>query len=61
MFKYRDEQTAKKILEGIKNMGVEAKFMHICGTHQDTIVRFGLEQMLNDVGIEIAQGPGCPV
>ena len=61
MFKYRDEETAKKILDGIKNMGVEAKFMHICGTHQDTIVRFGLEQMLNDVGIEIAQGPGCPV
>ncbi len=61
MFKYRDEQTAKKILEGIDAMGVHAKFMHICGTHQDTIVRFGLEQMLNDVGIEIAQGPGCPV
>jgi len=61
MFKYRDEQTAKKILEGIKAMDVHAKFMHICGTHQDTIVRFGLEQMLNDVGIEIAQGPGCPV
>ncbi len=61
MFKYRDEKTAKKILDGIKAMNVQAKFMHICGTHQDTIVRFGLEQMLNDVGIEIAQGPGCPV
>jgi len=61
MFKYRDEETAKKILDGIKAMEVEAKFMHICGTHQDTIVRFGLEEMLNDVGVEIAQGPGCPV
>ena len=49
MFKYRDEKTAKKILDGIKAMNVQAKFMHICGTHQDTIVRFGLEQMLNDV------------
>ena len=61
MFKYRDEETAKKILKGIADMGVKAKFMHICGTHQDTIVRFGLEEMLRDAGVEIAQGPGCPV
>ena len=61
MFKYRDEETAKRILQGIKDTGVKAKFMHICGTHQDTIVRFGLEDMLRDAGIEIAQGPGCPV
>jgi len=61
MFKYRDEETAKKILDGIRAMDVDYKFMHICGTHQDTIVRFGLEEMLNDVGVQIAQGPGCPV
>ncbi len=61
MFKYRDEKTAGKILDGIRNTGVKAKFMHICGTHQDTIVRFGLEELLRDAGIEIAQGPGCPV
>ena len=61
MFKYRDEETAKKILNGIRDMDMHVKFMHICGTHQDTIVRFGLEEMLNDVGVEIAQGPGCPV
>ena len=61
MFKYRDEETAKKILERIKAMDVDVRLMHICGTHQDTIVRFGLEEMLNDVGVRIAQGPGCPV
>jgi hydrogenase expression/formation protein HypD len=61
MFKYRDEETAKKIIAAIKDMGLENKFMHVCGTHQDTIVRFGLEQMLEDSGIEICQGPGCPV
>ena len=61
MFKYRDEETAKKILDRIRDMNMNAKFMHICGTHQDTVVRFGLEEMLKDVGIEIAQGPGCPV
>ena len=61
MYKYRDEGTARKILDGIRAMDVDVKFMHICGTHQDTIVRFGLEEMLNEVGVEIAQGPGCPV
>ncbi len=61
MFKYRDEATAKKILEKIRDMDVKCTFMHVCGTHQDTIVRFGLEEMLADVGVEIRQGPGCPV
>ncbi|MDR3205749.1 MAG: hydrogenase formation protein HypD [Candidatus Methanoplasma sp.] len=61
MFKYRDGETAKKIVASIKDMGLRSKFMHVCGTHQDTIVRFGLEEMLLDAGIEICQGPGCPV
>ncbi|MDR3283094.1 MAG: hydrogenase formation protein HypD [Candidatus Methanoplasma sp.] len=61
MFKYRDGETAKKIMASIKDMGLSNKFMHVCGTHQDTIVRFGLEDMLLDAGVEICQGPGCPV
>ena len=61
MFKYRDGDTAKRILVSIKDMGSDVKFMHVCGTHQDTIVRFGLEELLADVGVEICQGPGCPV
>ncbi len=61
MYKYRDEVTAKRIIKGIKGLNVDCKIMHICGTHQDTIVRFGLDQMLTDAGIEIHQGPGCPV
>lgn len=60
-FKYRDEETAKKILDRIRAMDVDVRLMHICGTHQDAIVRYGLEEMLNDVGVKIAQGPGCPV
>ncbi len=61
MFKYRDEATARRILAAIGDFGLESKFMHVCGTHQDTIVRFGLEEMLADAGITIQQGPGCPV
>ena len=61
MYKLRDEATAKKILDKIRDLDVQCTFMHVCGTHQDTIVRFGLEPMLRQVGVEIRQGPGCPV
>ncbi|MCL2712706.1 MAG: hydrogenase formation protein HypD [Methanomassiliicoccaceae archaeon] len=61
MFKFRDGKTSEKILNEIKNLNIECKLMHVCGTHQDTMVRFGLEELLSDVGIEIRQGPGCPV
>ena len=61
MFKLRDEATAKKIIDKIRAMNVDYKFMHVCGTHQDTMVRFGIDAMLKDVGVEIKQGPGCPV
>ncbi|MDR0778978.1 MAG: hydrogenase formation protein HypD [Methanomassiliicoccaceae archaeon] len=61
MFKLRDGDTAKRILRDIKALDVNCKFMHVCGTHQDTMVRFGLEELLMDVGVEIRQGPGCPV
>ncbi|NLK26157.1 MAG: hydrogenase formation protein HypD [Euryarchaeota archaeon] len=61
MFRYRDEKAAQKIIESIRRENVKLRFMHVCGTHQDTLVRFGLERMLQDVGVEIRQGPGCPV
>ncbi|AGI48102.1 hydrogenase expression/formation protein HypD [Thermoplasmatales archaeon BRNA1] len=61
MFKYRDEETAAKIVKAIKDLDVKCRVMHICGTHQDTIVRFGLTSLLEDAGIEVHQGPGCPV
>ena len=61
MFKLRDEEAARKIVGLIKKENVKLRFMHVCGTHQDTLVRFGIEQMLKDTGVEIRQGPGCPV
>ena len=61
MFKFRDGDTAKRILDDIKRLDVNCRFMHVCGTHQDTMVRFGLEELLADAGVEIRQGPGCPV
>jgi len=61
MFKLRDGDTAQRILRDIKALNVDCKLMHVCGTHQDTMVRFGLEELLKDAGVEIRQGPGCPV
>jgi len=59
--RYRDEAMAKKILARLREMDLRLRFMHVCGTHQDTLVRFGLERMLSEAGITIGQGPGCPV
>ena len=35
--------------------------MHVCGTHQDTLLRYGLDSLLLECGITVQQGPGCPV
>lgn len=62
MFRFREEATAKKVLEQLEKFHLQdLNIMHVCGTHQDTLVKFGLEEMLRKVGIRIRQGPGCPV
>ncbi len=61
MFRLRDKEIAEVILKKIKKMDVSLRIMHVCGTHQDTIVRFGLDALLREHGIKIIQGPGCPV
>ena len=61
MFSFKDKDLAKKIVKKIKDSDVKLKFMHVCGTHQDTLVKHGLDVLLKNCGIEIIQGPGCPV
>ncbi|MDH4122605.1 MAG: hydrogenase formation protein HypD [Thermoplasmata archaeon] len=61
MLRLRDRQMADMILQRISLMNVQLTFMHVCGTHQDTLVRFGLLDRLSEVGIDVRQGPGCPV
>jgi hydrogenase expression/formation protein HypD len=61
MFRFRDEATAKKVIEAIARFELKVRFMHVCGTHQDTLVRFGIEDLLKNTGVVISQGPGCPV
>jgi hydrogenase expression/formation protein HypD len=52
---------SRKILGKLEAMSLKLTLMHVCGTHQDTLVRFGLDSEFRRVGIDIRQGPGCPV
>nr|MDO8133045.1 hydrogenase formation protein HypD [Candidatus Njordarchaeum guaymaensis] len=59
--KFRDRKTADKIVERIKGLDFKIQIMHVCGTHQDTIVKYGLDSLLEECGVTVRQGPGCPV
>jgi len=61
VFSLKDKILAEEIVSKIKKEKVNLKFMHVCGTHQDTLVKNGLDSLLKKCGIEIGQGPGCPV
>jgi len=52
---------SRKVIDKLGEMDLELTLMHVCGTHQDTLVRFGLDSEFKRVGIDIRQGPGCPV
>ncbi|MHA1409986.1 MAG: hydrogenase formation protein HypD [Candidatus Odinarchaeia archaeon] len=61
MFKFSDNKLAKKIINELKKMNLNIRLMHACGTHQDTLLKSGLNNLFNEIGVEIRQGPGCPV
>jgi hydrogenase expression/formation protein HypD len=61
MFSLKDKKLADKIVNDIKKSDIKLKFMHVCGTHQDTLVKHGLDALIKKCGVEIVQGPGCPV
>jgi len=61
VFSLRDKKLASEIVSKIKTLNVNLKFMHVCGTHQDTLVKHGLDVLFKECGIDIGQGPGCPV
>jgi hydrogenase expression/formation protein HypD len=61
---YRGHETAlalsKKIAELVRKHGKEIKIMHVCGTHEASITRFGVRSLLPD-NLKVVMGPGCPV
>jgi len=61
VFELRDKKLADEILSKITTSDLNLRFMHVCGTHQDTLVKNGLDVLFKNCNIEIRQGPGCPV
>jgi hydrogenase expression/formation protein HypD len=61
VFSLNDKKLADDIISKIKKSNLKLKFMHVCGTHQDTLVKNGLDVLFKKCGIQICQGPGCPV
>jgi len=61
VFSLRDKRLADDIISQIAKARVRLRFMHVCGTHQDTLIKHGLDCLLRRCGVEIGQGPGCPV
>jgi hydrogenase expression/formation protein HypD len=61
VFSLRDKHLADDIIAQIKKAQVHLKLMHVCGTHQDTLMKHGLDVLLRTCDVEVGQGPGCPV
>jgi len=55
------EALLKKIKDRADSRGSPARIMEVCGTHTMTIHRYGLKIPLEEAGIEMVSGPGCPV
>jgi hydrogenase expression/formation protein HypD len=63
-FKFRDPVRAKALAAALARVadeiGRDVSLMHVCGTHEQAIGRFGLRATLPR-SIDVIMGPGCPV
>jgi hydrogenase expression/formation protein HypD len=62
--KFRDPARARALADAIR-LNVEAigrpvSVMHVCGSHEQAIARFGLRAVLPEP-LKLIMGPGCPV
>lgn len=60
--RFRDKELARKAGKAIGKLAPEGKikFMHVCGTHEQIITRYGIRTLIPE-NIEVISGPGCPV
>lgn len=49
-----------KLIDKINELATPVKIMHVCGSHEHTIMENGIRSLLPDE-VEIIAGPGCPV
>jgi len=61
---FRDPVRAKALVERLARttaeVGRTVSIMHVCGSHEQAIAKFGLRASLPD-GLNVIMGPGCPV
>ncbi len=60
---YQNRKIVKELTSALHEAakGLELqKIMHVCGTHEHEISRYGLRQLLPD-NLKLIAGPGCPV
>ncbi|MFT3914182.1 MAG: hydrogenase formation protein HypD [Anaeromyxobacteraceae bacterium] len=62
--KFRDPVRAKKLAETLQRLvddiGRPVSVMHVCGSHEQAIARFGLRAAFPRQ-LQVIMGPGCPV
>jgi hydrogenase expression/formation protein HypD len=62
--KFRDPARARALSEALQHnvdaIGREVSVMHVCGSHEQAIARFGLRAVLPKA-LSLIMGPGCPV
>ena len=59
---YRDKTVVEGLVKRIRESPIKRPvgIMHVCGTHENVISRFGLRDLLPD-NVDVIAGPGCPV
>jgi hydrogenase expression/formation protein HypD len=62
--KFRDPARARALAEALARevaaIGRPVQVMHVCGTHEQAIARFGLRAVFPR-DLQVVMGPGCPV
>ncbi|UCE22473.1 MAG: hydrogenase formation protein HypD [Candidatus Aminicenantes bacterium] len=65
MKEFKDKKVIQALLAKIKNktrsLPSSNRIMEVCGTHTMTVHRYGLKTMIEESGVEMVSGPGCPV
>ena len=56
----RAEQLQDHLAEQMARIDDDVRIMHVCGSHEQAIAKFGLRSLLPD-GLSVVMGPGCPV
>ena len=65
MEEFRDKRVIQALLVELEKktraLPSSIRIMEICGTHTMTVHRYGLKKLLENIGVEMISGPGCPV